>query len=253
MPVPICTNANVPASRPCPCSRSASAAASTSFSMTSCSPNAARSSASTDGLPQAARTAGQREGIAARVIDAWAADHGLGERRPVDPRHGAQLVGETDQLGQPAAGARRPGPESGAGHHLAGQVSDRAAQVLAADVEAEHQPGVRPDLVQQGGPAGHAGALARLPDQSGPLDVGQCQRHGRLGQPGQPGQVGPRAPAQPADVLQQELLVQRPEQLRPGRLAGPQLPWRLLGRPEPSDVGRPACRPPAQPTPPEPM
>jgi hypothetical protein len=108
-----------------------------------------------------------------------------------------------------------PGPD------FAGQVGERAAHVLVADVQPEHQPGVRPDLVQPRGTPGHSGALPGDPDQARPLHVGQCQRDRGLGQARQARQVSPRARPELADLAEQELLVQGPDQLRPGGLAAP--------------------------------
>src|SRR6202012_678552 len=93
------------------------------------------------------------------------------------------------------------GPHLGPGPDVAGQVGDRAPDVLVPDVQAEHQAGVRPDLVQPGRPPRHPGALPGDPDQARALDVAQRQRHRGLGQPGDPGELGPGAGTPLADVL----------------------------------------------------
>ena len=50
------------------------------------------------------------------------------------------------------------------------------------------------------------------PDEARPLDVVQGERHGGLGQAGDAGQLGPGAGPALADVLEQQLLVHRPDQ-----------------------------------------
>src|SRR5215470_8347864 len=139
MPVPIETKTKLANSLPWPCSRSASAAASVSFSTARFSPNAPRRPASTAGLSQPAIPP-----VSVIVRDV---------RRRADP------VGEPDQLGHALTHARRGAARLGLGPDLAGQIGDRAAQVLVADVQAEHVAGVRPYLVEHRGPAGNPGSL----------------------------------------------------------------------------------------------
>src|SRR6516162_9283438 len=62
-------------------------------------------------------------------------------------------------------------------------------------------------------PARSASAPARLPDQARLLDRGERQGDGGLGQPGQPGQVGPGTRAVVADVPEQQLFVERADEL----------------------------------------
>ena len=52
-----------------------------------------------------------------------------------------------------------------------------------ADVEAEHEPGLRPDLVQQRRPPRHPGPLPGVPHQARPFQVGERERDGGLGEP----------------------------------------------------------------------
>ena len=160
----------------------------------------------------AAQPAGELHGVPARVVDAGTADHGLGDGRTGHARVLAQQSGQLDQLGDPGPDAGGVGAQGGPGPDLAGEVGDRAADVLVPDIQAEHQPGVGPDLVQPGRTTGHAGPLPGDADQARPLHVVQGQGHGGLGQAGNPGQLGPRARATLADVLQQQLLVHRPDQ-----------------------------------------
>lgn len=174
------------------------------------------------GLAPAGQPAGDGELAQPRVVHPGAADHGLGDRGAGHAHLSAQPVGQPDQLGDPAAHAGRPAAHRLPGADLAAQVGQRAAQVLLADVQAEHEPGVGPDLVQPGAAPGHPGAVAGRPDQPGPLHVRHGQRHGGLGQPGQPGQVGPRARAELADLAEQQLLVELPDELRTRGLAA----WR---------------------------
>ncbi len=84
----------------------------------------------------AGELAGQRHGVAPRVIHARAADDRLSDGRAVHPGFGAQRVGQPDQLGHPAGHARCPCPGRGLGADIAGQVGQRSAQVLQADVQA---------------------------------------------------------------------------------------------------------------------
>ena len=100
---------------------------------------------------------------------------------------------------------------------------------MQADVQPEYIASLRPDLVQNGGAPRHASPLPCLPDQARALDIGQRQRDRRLRQAGQPGKLGTGAAAELADVLQQQLLVQSAQQLRPGRLAVAQRTRRLTG------------------------
>ena len=137
-------------------------------------------------------------------------------------RYRAELVCEADELGDPAARARRLGAERGPRDHVAGQVRDGAAQVLVADVQAEHVARLRADLIQHSGTARHAGPLPGLAHQAGALDIGQRQRHCRLGQAGQPRELCARATAELADVLEQEAAHSAPAAAavgRPGRPA----------------------------------
>jgi hypothetical protein len=160
----------------------------------------------------AAQAAGEVQRVAVRVVDAGTADHGLGDGGPGHARVGAQQVGQVDQLADPGPDAGGVGSQRGPGPDLAGQVRDRAADVLVAEIKAQDQSGVGPDLVQPGRTPGHAGPLPGDADQPGPLDVVQGQRDGGLGQAGDTRQLGPRARAALADVLQQQLLVHRPDQ-----------------------------------------
>ena len=156
--------------------------------------------------------AGQGHDVAVRIPDAGTAEDGLGDGRAVHARVGAEPVGQPDQLADPPPDAGGVQPDRAAGPDHTGQIGDRTPQVLRAQVQAEQVPGVGPDLVQLGGPAGTPGLLTRDPDQAGPFHRGQGQGHGRLGQAGQPGQVGPGTLPQPANVPQEQLLVQRPDQ-----------------------------------------
>jgi hypothetical protein len=160
----------------------------------------------------AAQPAGQLHGVPARVVHAGAADHGLGDGRTGHVRVLAQQPGQLDQLGDPGPDAGGAGAQGGPGPDLAGEVGDRAPDVLVPDVQAQHQSGVGPDLVEPGRTAGHAGPLPGDADQAGPLDVVQGQGHGGLGQAGDAGQLGPRTRAALADVLQQQLLIYRPDE-----------------------------------------
>ena len=144
-------------------------------------------------LVPAGQAAGQRHQVPLRVVDARAADNRRGDLGAGDPGARAQLVGELDKLSDAVADRCRADRRGEPGTDLAGQVGDRAAQVAQADVEAEDEPGVGPDLVKRGGAAGHPGPLAGQPDQPGPLKVRQGERHGRLGQPGHAREVGARA------------------------------------------------------------
>ena len=125
-----------------------------------------------------------------------------------------EQVGQPDELGHPAADAGGVGADRGPGPDLPGQVGDRAADILVPDIQAEDQARVGPDLVQPGRTAGHAGPLARDPDQARALDVVQGQRHRGLGQARDAGQLSPGAGTALADVLEQQLLVHRPDQRR---------------------------------------
>jgi hypothetical protein len=176
----------------------------------------------------AAQPAGELHGVTARVVDAGTADHGLGDGRTGHARVVAQQAGQLHQLGDPGPDAGGVGPEGGPGPDLAGEIGDRAADVLVPDVQAQHEPGVRPDLVEPGRTAGHAGPLAGDADQADPLDVAERQGHGGLGQAGDAGQLGPRARTALADVLQQQLLVHRPDQRGTRRKQGSpgSLGWR---------------------------
>jgi hypothetical protein len=53
------------------------------------------------------------------------------------------------------------------------------------------------DLVQQRGPSGGPGALPHLAQQAGAFEVGERQRHRRLGQAGGLRQFGPGRLAEP--------------------------------------------------------
>jgi hypothetical protein len=149
----------------------------------------------------AAQPASELHGVPARVVDAGTADHGLGDGRTGHARVLAQQSGQLDQFGDPGPDAGGVGSQRGPGPDLAGQVGDRAADVLVSDVQAEHEPRVGTDLVEPGRTTGHAGPLSRGADQAGPLHVVQGQGHGGLGQAGDAGQLGPRARAALADVL----------------------------------------------------
>ncbi len=168
---------------------------------------------------QASQPAGQRHGSPPRVVDTRTADHGLGDGAPGHPGVCAQRVRQADQLSHPAAHARRPGPRRVLRADLAGQVGQRTAQVVVPDVQPQHEARIRPDLVEQGGAPGQARALPGDPDQPRALDVGQRLRDRGLGEPGDAGEIGPRARPDLADVAEQQLLVQSPDELRPGRLA----------------------------------
>jgi hypothetical protein len=62
-----------------------------------------------DGRPaQTGQLAGHGDGIPARIVNTWAADHRLGNGRPGDARGAAQLIRESDQLSHPPACARTP-------------------------------------------------------------------------------------------------------------------------------------------------
>ena len=160
--------------------------------MASAGPNAARSPASGLRLIPAGQAAGQGHQVPLRVVDAGAADDRLGDLGARYPDARAQLVRERDKLGDAIAQRGRVHRRGQPDPDLAREVGHRAAQVAQADVEAEHEPGLRPDLVKQGGPAGQPGPLAGQPDQAGPLKVRQGERDGRLGQPGHARKVGPR-------------------------------------------------------------
>ena len=149
-------------------------------------------------LVPAGQAAGQRHQVPLRVVDARAADNRRGDLGAGDPGARAQLVGELDKLRHPVADRCRAHRHGQPGADVAGQVGDGTAQVAHADVEAEDEPGLRPDLVEQGGTAGHAGPLAGQPDQAGPLQVRQGERHGGLGQPGHAGELRARVGARRA-------------------------------------------------------
>jgi oligopeptide/dipeptide ABC transporter ATP-binding protein len=179
------------------------------------------------GAVPATQAAGELQRVPARVVDSRAADHGLGDGRPWHARVLAQHVRQLDELGHPPADARSVGPQRFPGPDFPGEVGDRAADIFEPDVQAEHQACVGPDLVQPRRPARHAGPLPGDADQAGPLDIAEGQRHRGLGQAGDPGQLGPRAGTKLADVLEQQLLVHRPdqrgtrgEQARPRPLGG---------------------------------
>jgi hypothetical protein len=187
----------------------------------------------------AAQAAGELQGVAARVIDAGTADHGLGDGRTGHVRVLAQQVGQLHQLGDPGPDAGGVSPHRGLGPDLTGEVGDRAADVVMPDVQAQDQPGVGPDLVQPGRTAGHPGSLSGDANQAGPLDVVQSQGHGRLGQAGDAGQLGSGARPALADVLEQQLLVHRPDQRGTRReQAGPGCLGRNTGRPLEGNTGR---------------
>jgi hypothetical protein len=161
----------------------------------------------------AGQAAGEGHGVAAGVVDTGAADDRLGHVRQRETGLGAQALGQADQFLDPAAPAGGVRPRRGPGPDLAGQVGEGAADVLRPHVQAEHEACLRPDLIQQRGPARPADALARFPDQARLLDGGEGEGHGGLGQPGQPGQVGAGAGAVVPDVPEQKLFVERPDEL----------------------------------------
>ena len=134
----------------------------------------------------------------------------------------AQVVGQPDQLADPAADAGGPRGDRRCGQDAAGQVGQGSPHVFVPDIEAEHVARFRADLVEPGRPPGHPGPLPGHPDQAGPLHRGQRQRDGRLGQPGQPGQVRAGERAQVPDVAEQQLLVHGPDErgTRRGQRAG---------------------------------
>ncbi len=174
-------------------------------------------------LVPAGQAAGQRYRVALVIVDARAAEHGLRDIIAADPGRRADTVRELDQLANPLADTCYRAAGLGLGPDLTGQVGDRAAQVLVPDVQPEHVARVRRDLIQHGRPARNAGPLPGRAHQPRPLDVGQRQGHGRLGEPRQPGQVGTRARAELTDLVEQQQLIHRPDELRARGLASTRL------------------------------
>ena len=168
-----------------------------------------------DGLVPAWQRAGQRQGIASRVVHTRAAQHGLADVTSAQPGLGAELGGQLAEFGDQAVGRGCLDRQRRSGAYGTGQVADRPAQELAADVEREHETGLGPDLVEHGSRPGGTGADSGGAGQAGPLEVAQGQRHGRLRQLGQPGQIRPGHLAAIANEPEQQLLVHGADELRP--------------------------------------
>jgi hypothetical protein len=120
------------------------------------------------------------------------------------------------------AGVVRPPVRLGA--DAAGEVGDRPAQELTADVETEDIAGLRPDLVEQGRRAADPCPVAGDTNEAVGFEIGKGEADGRLRQSGAARQLCPRHGPFVSDPLQQELFVHRPDQLWAGGDARAVLP-----------------------------
>jgi hypothetical protein len=106
------------------------------------------------------------------------------------------------------------GSLAGSGADGAGKIGEGTANKFPTDVEPEHVAGLGADLVEHGGRAAYAGAVAGDPHEAVMLEVGESKCHGRFGEPGYPSQLSSRERTVLANLLEQELLVHHPDELR---------------------------------------
>src|SRR5262249_15685327 len=95
-----------------------------------------------------------------------------------------------DRTDDPARMPPAAAPPGRRGRAPPRQARQPPPRVLCPDGEAEDDPRLGPDLVQQRRAPGAAGALPGGAHQPGPLRVGERDRDGGLGQAGDAGELG---------------------------------------------------------------
>src|SRR5580692_110938 len=107
------------------------------------------------------QSARHEECVAPRVIDAGTADDRLRHGRPFYLHHRQQFVSQDHQLRDAPGAARRMHVALSAAANFAREIGDGTTNVFASDVEAEHEAGLGPKLVQRGRPAPTARGSSR--------------------------------------------------------------------------------------------
>jgi hypothetical protein len=160
----------------------------------------------------------QSERAPVRLDHARAADDGV-EQRSVALHGGIpeKLSRKRGKLAHSRDSARRAGGPALTEANTAPQVGDRAPDELPAHIEAEHEAGVLPDLVQRRGASPAPRPAARVLHQFVPLEAGERQADGRLRETGGARELAARHRTVAAHPLEQQLLVERPHQPRPCR------------------------------------
>jgi hypothetical protein len=151
------------------------------------------------------------QAAAAHVVHAGGAEDDV---RDLATGRGGEVVDDPAEPADQRGRAPRMGRHVLAYGDLTAQVDQRGADPLASDIEADHPAGLGPDLVQQSGTSGVSGAMANGNDQPGALQVGECERDGRLGQSGRGGELRPRHGPEHADPLVHGPFVHDPQHAR---------------------------------------
>ena len=212
MPVPTCTKAKLSTSRPWPSARSASAAASTSFSIASPGPNASRRPASASGRsqpgspPVSAMTSRCRSYTPGLPTTVWMSAAGL-----IPARSDRSSASSSSSPTRPRTLVALASRDSRA----------RTTPARSATAPRRYRrPMSRPSTNPASGRTSYSSAerpgtpvrCPAMPHQARAFQVGERERDGGLGEPGDARQVGARVGAGRADVLEQQLLVHRPDQ-----------------------------------------
>ena len=112
-----------------------------------------------------------------------------GDVTPPQPRVLRHIASDPAELGDQDLRARQPGGLVGPGGDRAGEVGHRGPHALAADVDPDHVPRRRVQLVQHGGRSLAARGAAGLPNEAGLLEYRERLRDRRLRNAGDTGDL----------------------------------------------------------------
>src|SRR4029453_2870439 len=163
-----------------------------------------------------------------RIEDPGAPDRGERHLLPLHACFRGERVRDLPDLRYQRALAPNRGRLVAAGDDLAGQVGDRGADEVPADVQPHDPPRPRVQLVQDGGGAPAAARTPRVTNQPGTQERGERLGHRRLRQVAVSRDLGPGDRAHLTDELEDRTLVDGLQQARRPRGE------RVIGRAAPS-------------------
>ena len=161
-----------------------------------------------------------------RIEDTRAADRREGHLLPAHARLGGEPVSDLADLGDERALAPHPCSLVPTRDDVPGEVRDGGTHVVAADVEADHPPRSRVQLVQDRRRSTAPARPPRLPDEARVDQRDERLRDRRLGQVAVPSDLGPGDGPHLPDELEHRTLVDRLQQAR--RAGGERVNGRLV-------------------------
>ena len=149
--------------------------------------------------------------VAVRLDHTGAGERGRDDVLQRQPRLSSEILGDAADLVRQLAAASRGGAFVAAGPSPATDVGKHHAHPASADVDGEHMPARRIEVIEQRSGSAVAARAAHLAKQAGFLEAGQGQRDRRLGQARCARELGPGDGPFPEHDLEHAALVHRTE------------------------------------------